>query len=187
MRRRTSLSKKRPRPSRGRTQDASAGGARPVRAHASPPRGDACDIGRVDVKDQQDGQHRFDRAGDVHPGCRRIELRSLEEVQRRRLGELADHVRDEEQRADEAQDHDSVQQIEFVSPGHASPRCGLFVSFQWIAGERARWHLSRMRCSAERLRSGAPVIRDPGCLSTARIHQPMFLMLAPCSQLAPSA
>ena len=63
-------------------------------------RGDHRHIGGVNGEDQSDGQERLDRARDIHPGGRRIELGGLEKIQRRRLGEFADNMRNEEQPAD---------------------------------------------------------------------------------------
>src|SRR6202030_2411473 len=80
------------------------------------------DIRCIDREHQSDRQQRLDRAGNVHPGRRWIELGGLEEVQRRRLGELADDVRDEEQAADQAQEVYSVGEVEVLEvAGHYAP------------------------------------------------------------------
>ena len=57
--------------------------------------GDEPHIGRVDAEEQPDGQDGLDRAGDIHPGGRRLEAGLDEELERRRHREFADDMGDE--------------------------------------------------------------------------------------------
>src|SRR5579863_409830 len=65
---------------------------------------DRAGISGVDSEDEADRKCGLDRAGDIHPDCRRLETGGHEEIQRRRYRDLADDMRDEERAADDAQD-----------------------------------------------------------------------------------
>src|SRR5215475_5276423 len=85
-------------------------------------KGDKADIGSVDAEKKANGKYGFDRARDIHPGRRRLESRLDEELKCRRNRDLADDVRNEKQRADDAQDVELMEQVEFVGPRHRIPR-----------------------------------------------------------------
>ena len=85
---------------------------------------DECDEGdilEVNAEKQSDAKDRLDRAGDIHPGRRRLEACLDEELKRCRHGDLADDVRNKEHRTDNAQDVELIEQIEFVGKRHV--RC----------------------------------------------------------------
>jgi hypothetical protein len=89
--------------------------------------GDKAHIGGVDAKEKPNGEEGLDRAGDIHPGCGRLEAGLDEELERRRHCELADDVRNEKHRAGDAQDVELIEQVEFVGKRHGnSPRVVLF-------------------------------------------------------------
>ncbi len=83
--------------------------------------GNEGDILKIDAEKQSDAQDRLNRARDVHPGRRWLEAGLDEEFQRCRHGDLAHDVRNEEHRADDAQDIELIEQIEFVGKRHV--RC----------------------------------------------------------------
>ena len=76
--------------------------------------GDDRDVGRVDREHQADRQKRLDRAGEIHPGSRRIEFGRFKEVKGRWFVELRDYMRDQEQAADKAKNVGAIAEIEVV-------------------------------------------------------------------------
>jgi hypothetical protein len=83
--------------------------------------GDECGVSGIDAEEQKDRQESLDRGGDIHPELRRFEAGGDVKFQGLWYRELADDMRDEEQRAGNAQQIEPVQQIEFVGQRHAPP------------------------------------------------------------------
>src|SRR5450432_1845722 len=76
--------------------------------------GDDAYILGVNVEQQEEGEKGLDRAGEIHPELRRLETDIHVELQRLRHRDLADDMRNEEQRADDAQKIEFVEQVEFI-------------------------------------------------------------------------
>src|SRR5208282_6877726 len=102
----------------------------------------------VDAKYKTDREHSLDRAGDVHPGCRRFEPGGDEKVERGGDRELGDDMRDEEGAADDAQDIEFIQEIEVIGDRHIAPSC--FPCAQSSFPPRSRPSLRSARTAAIR-------------------------------------
>jgi hypothetical protein len=80
--------------------------------------GDERDILQIDSEKQANAEHGLDCAGDIHPGGRRLEAGLDEKLEGGRDRDFADDVRNEKEGANDAQDIEFVEQVEFVGKRH---------------------------------------------------------------------
>jgi hypothetical protein len=90
--------------------------------------GDERDKWQINAKEQSDAEDGLDRSRYVHPGRRWLESCLDEKFERRWHRDLPDDVWDEEHRACNAKDVETVEQVEFVSQRHRVPQVLLKVA-----------------------------------------------------------